>query len=151
VIVTPDLPPQPAPRAESGAVSFPDLYILMAEDNALVAEVTQAVLAKFVGRIEIADNGRSALEKLRSDPPDLLITDLFMPEVNGDDLVRQIRALGMTLPIVGATAAVVGDDVERFRAAGADLVMSKPLDFKALREIMRKISASKKCLMATKH
>ena len=74
-----------------------------------------------------------------ADPPDVLITDLFMPEIDGDDLVRQIRGLGMTLPIVGATAAVVGDDVERFRAAGADLVMSKPLDFRELRNILSKI------------
>lgn len=123
---------------DPATTKFPDLYVLLAEDNQLVAEVTSALLSKIVGRIEVAGNGRLALEMVRADPPDVLITDLFMPEIDGDELVRNIRALGMTLPIIGATAAVVGDDVERFRAAGADLVMSKPLNFTELRQMLSK-------------
>lgn len=138
-IVLQTLQKQSVAPKDNSAARFPELYVLLAEDNQLVAEVTSALLAKFVGRIEVAGNGRLALEMMCADPPDVLITDLFMPEIDGDDLVRQIRGLGMTLPIVGATAAVVGDDVERFRAAGADLVMSKPLDFKELRNILSKI------------
>ena len=149
-IVVPPLHPQPDPPKQPDTTGFSQLYILLAEDNQLVAEVTAALLAKVVGRIEIASTGRAALEKVLADPPDLLITDLFMPEMNGDDLVRQIRELGMALPVVGATAAVVGDDVERFHAAGADRVMSKPLDFNTLYELMRTITAKPNIANLTK-
>ena len=61
-----------------------------------------------------------------------MITDLFMPELDGDDLVRRLRQQGYQRPIVGLTAAVVGEEMDRFRVAGANVVMRKPLDFKAL-------------------
>jgi two-component system, sensor histidine kinase len=115
---------------------FPDLYVLLAEDNTLVAEVTLAKLSKFVGRVDIAANGREAIDMIDTQMPDLLITDLFMPEMDGDDLIRTLRARQIPVPIIGLTAAVVGDDIERLQLAGADAVMSKPIDMRGLRKFI---------------
>lgn len=109
-----------------------ELRVLLAEDNALVAQVTSKQLGRVFGHIELAQNGREALEMLRKNPPDILITDLFMPEMPGDELVRHVKAEGYTMPVIGLTAAVVGDDINRFEEAGATAVLPKPLDVKKL-------------------
>jgi signal transduction histidine kinase/ActR/RegA family two-component response regulator len=113
--------------------TFPSVYLLLAEDNKLVAEVTQAQLSRFIGRVDVVENGVQALDSIAAHKPDILITDLFMPEMDGDELVRTLRQRGFNLPVIGLTAAVVGDDMERFRAVGVETVMSKPLDMKTLR------------------
>ncbi len=138
-----DGPPAVAPEPTAFETArFPSLYVLLAEDNALVAEVTLAKLSRFVGRVDVVSNGYEALDKIAERCPDLLITDLFMPEMDGDDLIRRLRSRQSNLPIIGLTAAVVGDDIERLRQAGADQVMAKPLDMRALRKFIFDLTAS---------
>ena len=139
--IVPDQAPTQPPAAliAKKQARYPNIYVLLAEDNALVAEVTMAKLSRFVGRVELACNGVEALAKIAADPPDLLITDLFMPEMAGDALTTALRAAGNTMPIVGLTAAAVGDDIHRFEDAGASAVMVKPLDITAIREVIEDI------------
>ena len=136
------------PGAASGAASGPaaapaesaypavlrGMSVLLAEDNELVAEITQARLRRVFGRVDCVANGRAALEELRREPRDVLVTDLFMPEMEGDVLVRHLREAGVTIPIYGLTAAVVGDDMHRFEVAGASKVMAKPLQIDQMLE-----------------
>jgi CheY-like chemotaxis protein len=83
------------------------------------------------------------LDKIAEQCPDLLITDLFMPEMDGDDLIRRLRARQSDLSIIGLTAAVVGDDIERLTQAGADHVMNKPLDMRALRQFIFELTTTR--------
>ena len=109
-----------------------EMRVVLAEDNQLVAQVTSKQLGRIFGEIELAENGREALEKVKENPPDLLITDLFMPEMAGDELVRAMQEEGIEIPAIGLTAAVVGDDIKRFEDVGATAVLPKPLDVKRL-------------------
>lgn len=111
--------------------------VVLAEDNALVADVTKARLERLRASVRVAPDGRAALAMIAEKQPDLVITDLFMPELDGDDLIRRLRQQGYTRPIIGLTAAVVGEEMQRFHAAGANVVMQKPLDFKELVRFMR--------------
>lgn len=114
------------------ANAFPDKTIVFAEDNDLVAEVTITRLKKHFAEVRHAKNGRIALEMIRDNPPDLVITDLFMPEVEGDELITKLRAEGFDFPVVGLTAAAVGNDMERFSKSGAGLILAKPINIKEL-------------------
>lgn len=111
--------------------------VVLAEDNALVAEVTKARLERLGAAVRVAENGRTALALVKEQQPDVLITDLFMPELDGDDLIRRLRQQGFSRPVVGLTAAVVGEEMTRFKAAGANVVMQKPLDFAELTRLLR--------------
>ncbi|MFD1807940.1 response regulator [Gemmobacter lanyuensis] len=113
--------------------------MLLAEDNALVADVMRARLEKHVGPVTHAANGREALDLALQMQPDLLITDLFMPEIDGDELIRTLRERGYTRPIIGISAAVVGHDLDRFRAAGASAIMQKPLDTQQLKQCLEQL------------
>lgn len=124
--------------------TFPDLYVLLAEDNKLVSEVTEAKLRRFVGRVDVVFNGPDALAHIAANAPDLLITDLFMPEMDGDELCRTLREQGNSLPIIGITAAVVGDEMERFKTSGADQVMSKPIDMRLLRNVLAELQTQQR-------
>ncbi len=126
-------PSLPAPR-DLGAIAnaFPDKSIVFAEDNELVAEVTITRLKKHFAEVRHAKNGRIALEMVREQAPDLVISDLFMPEMEGDELIAALRAEGYDFPIIGLTAAAVGNDMERFRNSGAGLILAKPINIKEL-------------------
>lgn len=139
----------PADLITKKQARYPNMFVLLAEDNALVAEVTMAKLARFVGRVELAGNGVEALAKIAADPPDLLITDLFMPEMAGDVLTATLRGAGNTMPIIGLTAAAVGDDINRLEDAGATAVMVKPMDIAAIRQVIDEIAQSKAKAPAT--
>ena len=101
-----------------------------------MAEVTKTRLNKIFANVTLARNGEDALVMAQANPPDLLITDLFMPKMEGDQLIRALKELDHDYVMIGLTAAAVGNDMDRFTDAGADLVMSKPLDSEALMEFL---------------
>ncbi len=114
--------------APSATTRFEDCRVLLVEDHVLMGQVTQKQLERHFGRVDLAQNGRIALEYIRKDPPDLVITDLFMPELEGDELIREMLQDGFDIPTVGLTAAAVGNDMDRFHEVGAELVLQKPLN-----------------------
>jgi signal transduction histidine kinase/CheY-like chemotaxis protein len=117
----------------SGAYEPPDrlMRVLAAEDN----KTNRLVFSKMVQTLEIelvfAENGREAVELYQSFAPDLVFMDISMPEMDGKEATRAIRALeagtGRRVPIVALTAhAMTGDDTE-ILAAGLDHYLTKPL------------------------
>lgn len=107
--------------------------ILVAEDDRILRRTIAKVLNKNFGVDPIlAENGHSALEAYVNSPPDLIITDYFMPKMDGLDLIKQIRESDKTTPIIALTAATLGDEKELLLQAGADYVLSKPLDINSL-------------------
>ena len=127
---------EPVEPTVRDAVDLSVLHVLLVEDNPLVAEVTKTRLNKIFANVTLARNGEDALVMAQANPPDLLITDLFMPKMEGDQLIRALKELDHDYVMIGLTAAAVGNDMDRFTDAGADLVMSKPLDSEALMEFL---------------
>jgi CheY-like chemotaxis protein len=113
--------------------------ILLVEDHDLTADVIKAQLGLHLGpshpAVRHVRNGKLALEAIESDPPDLVITDLLMPEMNGDDLIRALRARGYDMPVVGMTASPQSE-MDRFCAAGATAAMPKPFCLDRLRDLL---------------
>jgi CheY-like chemotaxis protein len=62
---------------------------------------------------------------------DLIITDLFMPEMDGIQLVKALREASVTTPVIGITAATIGNELQAFLDAGADAVLGKPISLKS--------------------
>jgi two-component system, sensor histidine kinase and response regulator len=108
------------------------LRILLAEDSPDNRFLIQAYLKKHPYHIDVAENGRVAIEKFKSAHPDLVLMDVQMPETDGLTATRAIRqweserGLPPT-PIIALTASVLEDDVKRSLAAGCDAHVSKPV------------------------
>jgi len=110
--------------------------ILLAEDNeANVNTFTHYLEAKGY-EIVVANNGREAIDRAKSENPDLILMDIQMPKLNGLDAIRAIRADGTmrNIPIIAVTALAMPGDEERCLAAGANDYISKPVSLKGLLE-----------------
>jgi signal transduction histidine kinase len=116
------IPPDPAPR----------LRVLAAEDNRTNQLVFRTMLKGVDLDLEMVENGALCLEAYRRAPPDLIFTDISMPEMDGTEAARAIRAHEVRhglphVPIIAMTAHASDDDRQRILAAGIDAYMTKPL------------------------
>jgi CheY-like chemotaxis protein len=109
-------------------------HVLVADDDAWILRMVATVLEKRGYTVETAVDGEDALQRALANPPDLLITDVMMPKLDGWSLVRQLRAhpeLAM-MPVIFLTAlSSEGDRIRGFRL-GADDYVTKPFRFEEL-------------------
>lgn len=124
-----------------GKKSIEDANILLVEDNAINQKVMTLSLEKYVRNIDIANNGKEALDMFSTTRYDLILMDIQMPILDGIKATKKIREteMGMDLriPIIAVTANALTGDREKCMAAGMDDYISKPFQIK---EILEKIS-----------
>ena len=103
--------------------------ILIVEDNALNIKLFCDLLAAHGHEPEAVTDSRNALDAARQFRPELVITDIQLPHLNGLDLIKLIRAdeAIASVPIMAVTAYSAPGDEERIRAAGAQAYVSKPI------------------------
>lgn len=123
--------------------AFSELRILLAEDNELNRQIAVEMLELLGAAVETAQNGREAVEAVRSHPPlyyDMIFMDIQMPMMNGYEAAYEIRRLGMEriseLPIVAMTADAFTEDKKRARLAGMNGHLAKPISIEQLRHAL---------------
>ncbi|MGJ3258075.1 MAG: PAS-domain containing protein [Rhodospirillales bacterium] len=118
------------------------MRVLLVEDNTINQQVAVGILDESGVRADIADNGKAALERMRNDPHGIeaILMDLQMPEMDGYEASRQIRALeGMEdMPIIAMTAHAMAEERDACLAAGMNDHVSKPVDANNLFETLAK-------------
>ena len=116
--------------------------ILVAEDNLINQELMGAQLEMLGYRADYVKNGVQALESWQQGGYDLLLTDIRMPEMNGYELVTQIRQEesdgDQRVPIIAITANALEADIEKCFAVGIDDVIAKPVELEDLRNALEK-------------
>jgi signal transduction histidine kinase len=111
---------------------LPPLSILLAEDNPVNRLFLGRALTTAGHAVIEAENGAEALEKIRTNRVDLVLMDIQMPEVDGVEAARRIRAGGFgrpDVPIIALTAYAMKGDKEKFLDNGMDGYVTKPVDF----------------------
>lgn len=122
--------------------------ILFAEDDSVTRMVTKKLLEKAGYDVTLAVDGKDALEVLASHDFDLILMDIQMPEMDGVEATQHIRFKDRfeskrDIPIIAMTAYAMPGDREKFLAAGMNDYISKPVDSKALVELIDKVMASR--------
>jgi signal transduction histidine kinase/CheY-like chemotaxis protein len=138
----------PAEKAPGGAspetFSFQGYRALLAEDIDINREIVLALLEPTGIEIDCAENGSAALAMFRAAPDsyDIIFMDIHMPEMDGYEATRRIRAMdsprAKNVPIIAMTANVFRQDVEKCLAAGMNDHIGKPLDFDEVLVKLRK-------------
>ena len=122
---------------------FAGRHLLLVEDVDINREIVQTLLEPTQVAIDSAENGVEAVRMFKEAPGkyDMILMDVQMPEMDGYEATREIRALktpeAKTVRIVAMTANVFRDDVERCLEVGMDNHIGKPVDFHELMEKLR--------------
>ena len=126
-------------------VSLQGLRVLIAEDNELNMEIARFILEDQGLITECASNGAECVQMFEASEPgyyDVILMDIMMPELNGLDATRKIRALprkdAERIPIIAMSANALADDIIKSRLAGMNEHLTKPLDAKKIMEAIRK-------------
>ena len=123
--------------SEDFAKAFP-LNILLAEDNLINQKLATRVLNKLGFEIEIANNGRQAVDMLQAKSYDVILMDVLMPEMDGLEATRYIRKNSLHQPIIVAmTANALPEDREECIRAGMNDYISKPINLEILVRILQ--------------
>jgi signal transduction histidine kinase len=121
----------------------PPLRILLAEDNPTNIIFSRALLKKLGHEVVSAENGKRCLEELERETFDLVLMDIQMPVMNGEEALQEIRLhgqeSGLHLPVIALTSYSMRGDRERFLEAGFDGYVSKPFAVNALVSEMKRV------------
>ena len=141
ILKVPIAPPIQGPAPLAPAHPTPPLRLLLAEDNVANRKVAQLLLRKMgYIHLDVATNGREAVEAVRSTAYDVILMDVQMPELDGLDATRRIRRelpVDFQPQILALTANATAEDREDCLRAGMDGYLSKPIDPVRLAQALR--------------
>jgi CheY-like chemotaxis protein len=122
---------------------LPELRILVADDEPMVREVIRLYLLEDGHTVQTAEDGGDALKKFQAGAFDLVLTDRAMPELSGDQLAAEVKALRPEVPVILLTG--FGDlmNAEGEKPAGVDAIVSKPFTMASLRNAVAQVT--KRC------
>jgi CheY-like chemotaxis protein len=120
--------------------------ILLLDDNADARLLLETILKRVGATIITCESGKHALEIIITFRPDVVISDILMPEMDGYAFIRRLRALGRgdggEVPVIALTAFGRGSESDRIYQAGFQLHLSKPIEppelIRAIAELVRR-------------
>jgi DNA-binding response OmpR family regulator len=116
--------------------------VLLAEDEPSIVESLTFLLEAAGFEIAVETNGRQALDSALTTAPDVLVLDVMLPELDGYEILRQIRSdqRAKALPVLMLTAKGQREDRETALACGADLFITKPFSNAAIVEAVEQLA-----------
>ena len=130
----------PKAVSKTAALSLRDRKILVVDDDESSRDYVIAALETYGASVTTAASGHEALALLIESPPDVLVSDVGMPEMDGYSLIRQIRALpadqGGQTPAIALTAYAAEMDYQQAMSAGFQRHIAKPIEADALIEVI---------------
>ncbi|PLX91695.1 MAG: hypothetical protein C0621_10815 [Desulfuromonas sp.] len=122
------------PQPRSIAMTLAEFSLLVVEDDELTRTMLDLFFRKKGMKVTLVSGGLEAVRLLQSQSFDLVLTDLFMPGINGNLLLQFIRSLAPQTPVIAMSSMIEEAD------AGFDLRVSKPLEFDRLLPAMAELA-----------
>jgi signal transduction histidine kinase/CheY-like chemotaxis protein/HPt (histidine-containing phosphotransfer) domain-containing protein len=135
--------------APSGKACLRGMRILLTEDNLLNQQVARDMLTDAGAQVTVADHGAEALDQLRRNAFNCVLMDIQMPEMDGLEAIRHIRAdpALRAVPVIALTANARNEERQHYLACGMNDVISKPIDAALLFDILRKWSGAQEAAL----
>lgn len=118
------------------------LRLLVADDNRVNLRLLSTLLSRHGAKVDEVDNGEAAVAKFREAHYDALLLDVHMPVMSGVDAVKHVRQLepaGHHTPVIAVTANAIPEEWRRFRQAGMDDCLVKPIEEAAIVECLTRL------------
>ena len=121
------------------------MKVVIAEDDRVTRDLLQKILSRVVGQIFEASNGLEALQRVAEAAPDVVLLDWMMPELDGPETCRQLKADPATagIPVIFLTAKSQEAEIQRGLSLGASGYVTKPFDALSLGQQVKDIVARK--------
>mmetsp|Transcript_22607 Transcript_22607/g.38277 ORF Transcript_22607/g.38277 Transcript_22607/m.38277 type:complete len:982 (+) Transcript_22607:233-3178(+) len=124
-------------------VDLTTLHVLIVDDVGSTRKIMERLLRRRIAKISLAVNGQECVDfftknsaKYSSEIIDIVLLDYEMPILNGPDAAKCLRSQGCTVPIIGVTGNTLPEEKEVFLKAGADQVLTKPVNLESLLHCM---------------
>ncbi|MGB3203025.1 MAG: response regulator, partial [Nodosilinea sp.] len=134
--ITPQLADNPAAALPRPTIDLTGIRVLSVDDSADTREFLTVLLGQYGAEVDTAGSATEALAKLTDWRPDVLISDIGMPDMDGYSLIQHIRALppnqGGATPAIALTAYARHEDQQQSLASGYHRHLAKPLDLEKL-------------------
>ncbi len=124
----------PGRKALDEQKRFAGLRILLVEDSPDNQVLIKVMVQKLGGEIIISSNGKEGVERALTESIDVVLMDIQMPEMDGHEAVRTLRAKGFKTPIIALTAHAMKEEIARARESGFSSFVTKPIDRESLIE-----------------
>ncbi|PJZ52591.1 response regulator [Leptospira adleri] len=112
------------------------LKLLYIEDEELIRVMMVRFLERFLTSVRSAENGKIGWEVFLEYQPDVVITDIKMPQLDGIELTKKIREYDMNIPIAAMTAFSEPEIIEEARRAGVSEIFIKPVNVEKIKELL---------------
>ncbi|HYV19578.1 MAG TPA: ATP-binding protein [Verrucomicrobiae bacterium] len=131
----------PAPRGDDGSLPIlKDVTALVVDDHEDSSELLAAFLERRGALVLRAADAGAAIETLAARGADLLIADIAMPGMDGQELIRRVRKAGNAIPAIALTADARPEDRDRALQAGFDAFCTKPVDAQAILKVIASLN-----------
>src|SRR5215510_10856787 len=117
--------------------SMPKTKVLIVDDEPAIREVLEMILQEWGYDVRLASDGTEAKELVESYNPEIVISDVVMPQLSGLDLLRCLKAGNATRPVILVTAHASIDLAVESMKQGAQDFITKPMDYPKLRAILK--------------
>lgn len=118
-----------------------DFSILYVEDEVMIRTPMYNLIRRMCSDVVVASDGVEGLTFYRERPFSIVVTDLQMPNMNGAELIKEIRSINPHQIIAIVTAYRDGDELRQAKESGIDYILSKPISLPAFIEIMKKVAS----------
>jgi PAS domain S-box-containing protein len=129
-------PAVPPPNLAATNTDLAGLRVLAVDDSADTRELLEVLLSEYGATVAVVDSATALLDTIQQQQPDVLISDIGMPDLDGYTLIRRVRALppdqGGTLPAIALTAYAREEDYQEALTSGYQRHLTKPLDIDKL-------------------
>jgi CheY-like chemotaxis protein len=137
-----DTEAQAQAQAQAQSISLEGLRILLAEDDTMLRMLTERTLGNKGASVTSFENAYLALQEFEEKDYDLILTDLMMPQMDGHEFTKALRQRGVRIPIIGVTAAVLGEETSDWLNDGASGFIAKPISPEKLTSALAKLNTS---------
>lgn len=112
--------------------------LLIVDDDTELRAVLEEILASVAEKIDSAENGKQALDKISQENYDCILSDINMPVMNGLELLKEIRNRSLSVPVVMVSAFGDQENLRQALKLGASDFVDKPFDSDHIRQVVRK-------------
>ena len=143
-IISMDIPESNSEEIEINYETLQGKRILIVDDSKINLKVANQILKPYQFDITLAESGYESLELLETKTFDLIFMDIMMPKMNGVETLRRLKEIdGFDIPVIALTADALEGMDEKYKNAGFDDYLSKPIDKYQIDKVLKKFLGGK--------